>query len=316
MIDKCIVNSRWSVSVMLQLLTFLLFLQTAQGETIVTVNGHKITTSDVEFLAMSRRIPQANREAMKERLVDLLIERHLMGDYLKNRKVTADAEALNAQVRMIHELITRQGDKPEIVLEKLGFNDEKLRKELALPLAWERYIKQVTTPEKLREYYRPRQAQYDGTQVRAQQVFLKVDRRATAADVDAARDKLNKIRERISSKQISFADAVVEYSQSPSKEKDGDLGWFGCNGRVPKSVARAALALKVNDLSAPVRSPFGWHLLNITDRKPGQESLEDVRQQVFDDLSRDVWQQLAKQLRDKASIRRENVEPPATGGDR
>lgn len=63
-----------------------------------------------------------------------------------------------------------------------------------------------------------------------------------------------------------FAYYAELYSICPSGQKGGDLGYFGRGQMVPE-FEKKAFTLPVGEISAPVFSPFGWHLIKVTDRK-------------------------------------------------
>lgn len=75
---------------------------------------------------------------------------------------------------------------------------------------------------------------------------------------EAANDLLKKIN----NGEISFENAAKEYSKCPSKRNGGDLGFFG-RGMMVKEFEDAAFALKEGEVSAPVQTQFGWHLIKI-----------------------------------------------------
>ena len=100
---------------------------------LVVVNGEPITVGDLEFFVLSRRVQKESRAKLRNQLLTQLIDRRLMRAYLAKRNATPDARAIDAQVKRIQQLIRKQGDDPATVLRKLGFDEARLRAEIALP---------------------------------------------------------------------------------------------------------------------------------------------------------------------------------------
>ena len=271
-------------------------------QVLAIVNGREIKEGDLAFLYLSRRIPNDQRESLKPRFLEILIEQHLMREFLQSRKATPSQNELDAQVALVLKVIRDAGDEPDEQLSKLGMTRESLREELALPLTWKSYLRLLVTNESLRQYFEKHRPQFDGTQLRVSQIFLNLPKESDPAAETQAEKRLLNLKLQIESGELSFEEAAKLHSESPSKSTGGDTGWITYRGKLPQALCEAAFALKDQELTAPIRSPFGWHVLQVTERKPGELSLEDVRAVVFNQLSQELWQETVKAQKAKAII--------------
>lgn len=78
-------------------------------------------------------------------------------------------------------------------------------------------------------------------------------------------DKANELKGRIAAGD-SFAEIAKKWSECPSKAKGGDLGWFG-RGQMVREFEEAAFKAKKGEVVGPVRTQFGWHLIQVTDQR-------------------------------------------------
>lgn len=78
-------------------------------------------------------------------------------------------------------------------------------------------------------------------------------------------EEANELYEKLSN-GADFAEMAEEYSLCPSKRDGGDLKYFG-RGMMVKPFEDAAFDLEVGELSKPVETQFGWHLIKLTDKK-------------------------------------------------
>ena len=113
-------------------------------------------------------------------------------------------------------------------------------------------------------------------QVKARHILIKVAADA-APEVEAkAKSKILEIQAKIKAGS-DFAKMAKKFSQGPSNSRGGDLGWFG-HGSMVKSFEEAAFALKPGQVSEPVRTQFGFHLIKVEDYKPaGTRELAEVK---------------------------------------
>ena len=74
------------------------------------------------------------------------------------------------------------------------------------------------------------------------------------------------LRQQIIDGEITFEDAAKKYSQCPSREEGGDLGFFP-RGVMAGPFEKAAFSLPIGEISQPVETRFGWHLIKVVDKK-------------------------------------------------
>ncbi len=81
-----------------------------------------------------------------------------------------------------------------------------------------------------------------------------------------------------------FEDVSNTYStDEAAKANGGDLGWFGSTAQMDPDFLKAALALKVNEISGPVKSSFGYHIIQVTEQKE-KESYDKMKDQLKSEL--------------------------------
>jgi peptidyl-prolyl cis-trans isomerase SurA len=138
-------------------------------------------------------------------------------------------------------------------------------------------------------------------QTRARHILIKVNEVVSDAE---ARRKLESLKERLDN-GADFAELARVNSTDLSAPKGGDLGWLYEGDTVPE-FERAMNALKVGEISAPVRSPFGWHLIQVQERRTEDASPERrrqvARQALRERKSDEAYQDWLSQLRDRAYV--------------
>lgn len=276
--------------------------ESSSAQVLVLVDGQPITQGDLDFQMITRRVPEELQPTVRKRFVGELIDKRLIQAYLARQGTSASKIALDAKVERIRKLIRKSGDDPAKILARLGYSEKTLRAELALPLAWKRHIAGIVTRKRLRSYFANHRREFDGTQLRASQILLKVSTGNETDELTTAENKLRRIRTDIIDGKTTFAEAAKQHSQAPSRDKGGDVGFFPYRGKMPVAFTKVAFALKDGEVSQPFRTPFGVHLCTVTARKPGQLSLEDARPLVLRQLSDEIWNETVQTLRAKSKI--------------
>ncbi|AUN96334.1 peptidylprolyl isomerase [Pseudazoarcus pumilus] len=139
-------------------------------------------------------------------------------------------------------------------------------------------------------------------QTRARHILMRTTEVLPDAEVRA---RLEGLRERIVVGGESFEDLAKVHSDDLSAARGGDLGWILPGDTVPE-FERAMDALEPGEVSEPVRSPFGWHLIQVVERRVQDVSEDRLRAQARNALrqrkSDEAYESWLRELRDTAYI--------------
>ena len=138
-------------------------------------------------------------------------------------------------------------------------------------------------------------------QTRARHILVRVNEVTSESEAKA---KIDRVRDRIE-QGGSFADQAKVNSEDASSGKGGDLGWISPGDTVPE-FEQAMAKLKVGELSGPVRSPFGWHLILVEERRTQDvteaRKRDQARQAIRARKADDQFGEFMRQVRDKAYV--------------
>jgi len=243
---------------------------------VATVNGQPITQADIAIAS--------DDPALSLPGVDEAQKKNLLVDYMVDLKVGAQA-AEAAKV----------GESPDFKRKLAYFRDK-----LLLDDYLEQEAKKAVTPE-------AEHAIYD-TSVKLMKPEEEIHARHILVDNEA---EAKKIAARIKGGE-DFAKVAAETSKDPgSKAEGGDLGWFTKERMVP-DFATAAFAMQPGQVSDPVKTQFGWHVIKVEEKrtKP-QPTFDELKEQIDQHLIRKSQQDLILKLRAEAKIDRKDA-PAAT----
>lgn len=210
-------------------------------------------------------------------------------------KVITERE-IEARIRELHPEIQKMLSDPatrrafverqvQILVYAMAARDEKLDQEEAVKARIEDGINGILsqeylarrcsgtdepTKEEMASYYREHLEQFTKPpSVRARHILIALTPEAGDAEVKEALEKAELVRKKAGEGE-SFWKLAKEYSDDPrTKLKGGDLGYF-TQDRMVKSFADAAFSLKKGETSGPVRTKFGFHIIQLDDRKEGE----------------------------------------------
>jgi peptidyl-prolyl cis-trans isomerase SurA len=139
-------------------------------------------------------------------------------------------------------------------------------------------------------------------QIHARHILIKVNQLVSA---DEARRKLINLRQRIQNNSATFEELAKTYSNDTSASRGGDLGWIYPGDTVPE-FEKALVSLQPGEISDPVETQFGFHLIQVLEKKTDDMSLERKRiaakQALRERKIAEATEEWLRQLRDRAYV--------------
>ncbi|MBW8307996.1 MAG: peptidylprolyl isomerase [Thiobacillus sp.] len=139
------------------------------------------------------------------------------------------------------------------------------------------------------------------TQTHARHILIKTNELTSEAD---ARSRLLQLKERIEN-GVKFDELARLHSEDASASKGGDLGWINPGDTVP-DFEKAMDALQPGEVSAPIQSPFGWHLIQVLERRDQDVTQERqkllARKAIRERKAEEAFQDWVRQIRDSAYV--------------
>ena len=168
-------------------------------------------------------------------------------------------------------------------------------------------IGKVTNKE-IESYYNTHKSEFiDPSMVKAQHILVKVDvETATPKEIAVAEAKAASIKKELEG-GADFSKLAEKYSDDPgSKSRGGDLGFFTKEQMVPE-FSKAAFSLKKGEISQPVKTPFGFHIIKVTDIQEEKqmdlkESTPSIQSLLEKQRRKDVMENEIERLKKKYKV--------------
>ncbi|TMV07145.1 peptidylprolyl isomerase [Ruegeria sediminis] len=242
----------------------------ADADTVVArVNGDEITLGHMIIARAS--LPPQYQEIEDKVLYDAILDQLIQQSLLKQ---------------------VQGGEMPKHVALAL----ENESRSLLAAETIEAILREALTEEALQAAYDEKYADgFGGDEYNASHILVETEEEAKAikADLDGGAD---------------FAETAKEKSTGPSGPNGGELGWFGLGAMVPE-FEQAVVALEKGQISEPVQTQFGWHVVILNDkRKATAPELEQVRGELAQQLQQEAIQARVDELTKAGEIERPELE--------
>jgi parvulin-like peptidyl-prolyl isomerase len=171
---------------------------------------------------------------------------------------------------------------------------------MAWRIAWNRYLEREITDEKLKAYFNNHLREFDDSEMRVAHLLVKPETNGSAV---GAFKQAESIYADLKSGRLAWNEAVKQNSAAPTRDDAGEIGWITYHKPMPATFSQAAFKLKPGDVSSPVATPFGVHLIKCMELRVGKTGWRDALNEVRQSAIRDLFRQLARSHRPNVSIR-------------
>jgi peptidyl-prolyl cis-trans isomerase SurA len=276
---------------------------------VATIDGEPVTAHEVRQYAGEH----GGGDAPEAQVLEALITDKLLEKEIKAQGITARDDEID---RYVDEIRARNGMDPERfehALAAQGMTLEKYRAKVKMEIEKaqlvNREIRQRVniSPEEIQRYYDAHRDDYAiEERVKVRDIFFALEPGADDAAISRTRAKAVEVRG-LATGGRDFGALAEQFSEGPGADKGGELGTFA-RGEMDRDLERAVFALEPGQVSEPVRTPTGFHLLRV-DRQiaAGHKPLEDVKEQIRETLYNDALEErfqnwLSRDLRERHHV--------------
>ena len=266
----------------------------AQSDVAATVDNVPILVAEVHLRVRQalgeRTATDQARALLQAEALEQLIDQQKVLVQLQQRGEACTQKESEVELHRLEEDLNRQEKSMDDYCRSLDLPLSSVRRMLQWQLSWKRCCEKYLTDENVQRHFERHRKEFDGTTMRVAQLLLKPDPKS---DRRRLMQRVQKIRSEIVAGKITFADAAHTYSQSPSGRQGGQLGWISRRAPMPEPFSKAAYQLDVGDVSQPVETAHGMHLIHCLEIKPGQKNWQDVRSSLENAVSEYLFRWLA-----------------------
>jgi parvulin-like peptidyl-prolyl isomerase len=277
------------------------------NEIIATVNGQTITRDqiarDLKRTLGDRQLSSIEKEKAIELTTQKLINQQIAIDFLTKRGLAANSSEVDFQIENLKsELKTIDLSFTEFLKETYQTSDE-LAFQTKWQISWNRYLENKLSDSFLESYFKRNKRRFDGTEIKAAHLLLKTNAHSSPEQEQRLENQLIEIRNRFIARTLSWQEGVAEYSEAPTRSSGGSIGWINAQGPMPATFTEAAFQLSKNDISLPVKTKFGFHLIRCEATRNSSLGWKDVRSKLKKNAARDLLDAIVEQHKPNVTIK-------------
>jgi len=276
--------------------------QLEQPKILATVNGNEISENQVtrELGKSTRnlRLSKAQYKIAETATLERLINQHVVLEYLKSKNSGAGKNQIIEKLDELEAQLSAVDQKLSDYLSQNKMTQSELEFQFAWLIAWGKFSEQKLTDQALETHFNRNKRKFDGTELRVAHLLLKKQKDSNSSRMSEAK----KIHADLQNNSIVWSEAVKQHSEAPTASTGGEIGWIKLSGPMPKEFTESAFKLNLNEISPPVETSFGHHIIKCVEIKPGKLGWKDNIKSVKADAMRYLFDVVVKTHRPQTTI--------------
>lgn len=288
---------------------------------VATVDGEPIPAKafndEISKISKTGKFPPALLHRFKGRLIDRLIDQRLIDNAIENSSVEVQEKEVDKKLEEVRSQFDKAKKQKqtstgkagtaqslEKLAQKYGISSDELRDSIRRSLAIEKLLldKGVEKPtdKEVRTFYEENPDKFSKPeQVHVRHILVKVKPGSGDAKWKKAKKQIDKLHKKATNEGTDFAKLAEKKSDGPSAKKGGDIGFIS-KKQFDKSFTKVAFKLDKGQISEPVKTRYGWHIIKLVERRdPEQVDYEKIKPKLTKQLKNQrIHKKLKSYLKD------------------
>ena len=274
-----------------------------EPDTAALVGDHKISINKVKrHLAKmlgSEKFDEPIQKKLMGEALEHLIRRHAVLLKIQQTGISVGPGELRLELEKLRDRLKEVEMEMDDYLATGKISQSELEYEFIWRLSWSKYLKKSLTREQLTKYFQRHRRQFDGTEIHVAHLLFS----SLKEDPHSISNQAEQVKRLVQEGKITWEAAVKKYSDAESsKDEGGEIGWVTFYGPMPNEFCQAAMKLNSGEISAPVQTVFGVHLIKCLEVRPGKLGPADAADEVREAAARFLFDSSADQQREKMKV--------------
>ena len=257
---------------------------------VATIDGDEVSADDFNRFARKRmptqhrKMPKPLAQRVKRKMVHQLVEQRLVERALDDAEIAVTESEIENRYADFKSRFP-DDDALQAFLDQRNTSEKELRAQLCRDVQMQQFLEEnygnEVDDEAIADYYEQNKSEFESPEkIKASHILIKLPKDPSDKEVEAAKKKAEKLATKAKDEETDFATLAEEHSDGPSATRGGDLGYFPRRRMVP-AFSKVAFEMEPGEISDPVRTQFGFHVIKLHDKRAAQtKSLDEARDQI------------------------------------